>query len=61
MSIDHQCEYFAVNILLCISIQLDYDVLEYNISCVFMLNVEQWTSGIHFAALSLIYTLHPVI
>ena len=61
--IDHQCEYFAVNILLYISIQLDYDVLEYNffcLPCVFMLSVEQWTSGIHFAALSLIYTLHPV-
>ena len=57
--IDHQCEHFA---LLYISIELDYDVLEYNfcLPCVFMLSVEQWTSGIHFAALSLIYTLHPV-
>jgi len=31
--IDHQCEYFAVNILLYISVQSDYDVLEYNFFC----------------------------
>jgi len=51
----------AVNILLYISLQLDYDVLEYNffvylgiqffcLPCVFMLSVEQWTSGVHFAS-----------
>jgi len=54
----------SVNILLqifsCTSLYSWIGIHFFCLPCVFMLSVEQWTCGIHFAALSLIYTLHPV-